>query len=334
MNPIIIESPTRVDLAGGTIDLWPLYNFVGHAQTINVAIDVLTKVVLTPRNDQKIILESIDLKVKKEYLNLHEALADSDQRMRLLQTQLQFWQPNHGFELVTSSQSPVGGGLGGSSSLTISLLKAFSILMKQPFKDVHQMVHVAHNLESEILGTPTGTQDYYPAASGGVNILKYSTWGIAQEVIEIPIELNNYFMLIYTGKSHHSGMNNFAVMTDAVAKDQNTLQCLKELRDIAIDTISAVKAKKFALIPECFRREFSARIRLAPEFSSPEIEKLAELSLQNGADAVKICGAGGGGCVLVWCAPEKQAQVRDACHKAGFQVMPTKLINPLKSSGS
>ena len=122
MNPIIIESPTRVDLAGGTIDLWPLYNFVGHAQTINVAIDVLTKVVLTPRNDQKIILESIDLKVKKEYLNLHEALADSDQRMRLLQTQLQFWQPNHGFELVTSSQSPVGGGLGGSSSLTISLL--------------------------------------------------------------------------------------------------------------------------------------------------------------------------------------------------------------------
>ena len=175
--------------------------------------------------------------------------------------------------------------------------------MKQPFKDVHQMVHVAHNLESEILGTPTGTQDYYPAASGGVNILKYSTWGIAQEVIEIPIELNNYFML-------------------------------KELRDIAIDTISAVKAKKFALIPECFRREFSARIRLAPEFSSPEIEKLAELSLQNGADAVKICGAGGGGCVLVWCAPEKQAQVRDACHKAGFQVMPTKLINPLKSSGS
>lgn len=334
MSSINIESPTRVDLAGGTIDLWPLYNFVGNAMTINVAIDVLTKVSLTPRQDQKIVLESLDLKLKKEYQNLSEALADTDQRMRLLQTQLKFWQPDQGFELITSSQSPVGGGLGGSSSLTISLLKAFALFMQQPFKDVHQMVHVAHNLESEILGTPTGTQDYYPAASGGVNVLKYSSWGIEQEVLEIPNELNNYFMLIYTGKSHHSGMNNFAVMTDAVAQDQNTLQCLKELRDIAIDTVLAVKQKKFDAIPECFRREYSARVRLAPEFSSPEIEKLAELSLQNGADAVKICGAGGGGCVLVWCAPEKQAQVRDACHKAGFQVMPTKLISPLKSNDS
>lgn len=334
MSSIVIESPTRVDLAGGTIDLWPLYNFVGHAITINVAIDVMTKVVLTPRQDQKITLESLDLKLKKEYDHLNAALADVDQRMLLLQTQLKFWQPNLGFDLVTSSQSPVGGGLGGSSSLTISLLKAFALFLNRPFKDIHQMVHVAHNLEAEILGTPTGTQDYYPAASGGVNILKYSTWGIEQEVLDIPLELNDYFMLIYTGKSHHSGMNNFAVMTDAVAKDNNTLNCLKELRDIAIDTVCAVKEKKFHLIPDCFRREYSARVRLAPEFSSPEIEKLAELSLQNGADAVKICGAGGGGCVLVWCAPQNQSQVRDACHKAGFQVMPTKLISPLKSNDS
>lgn len=330
MKAIIIESPTRVDLAGGTLDMWPLYNFVGQAVTVNVAIDVFTRVVLTPRADSKIILESLDLKLKKEYQNLKDALSDSDQRMHLLKKQLEFWRPSGGFELVTSSQSPVGGGLGGSSSLTISLLKAFSQFVRRPFESVHQMVHVAHNIEADILGTPTGTQDYYPAASGGMNILRYSQWGIEQEVIEVPEVLNQYFILIYTGKSHHSGLNNFAVLTDAVAKDQNTIECLKELKLIAEDTVQLIKNNKLTELPECFRREFSARVRLAPEFSSPEIAKLAELSLQNGAEAVKICGAGGGGCVLVWCSPQYQEKVRQACHKAGFQVMPTKLISPLK----
>ncbi|HWU42132.1 MAG TPA: hypothetical protein VN132_01800, partial [Bdellovibrio sp.] len=72
-----------------------------------------------------------------------------------------------------------------------------------------------------------------------------------------------------------------------------------------------------------------ARVRLAPEFTSPEISRLAELSLQNGAEAVKICGAGGGGCVLVWCPPEKKQGVAHACQKAGFQVMDAKPVNPL-----
>ena len=330
MKKISVSSPTRVDLAGGTLDLWPLYLFIGGASTVNVAIDVMTKAEIEEMPDQSITLISDDLALKKTFKNLAEALSDNDPLLCLLQTQLRYWKPEKGFILRTSSQSPVGGGLGGSSSLTISLMKAFAEFCDRPFKDVHQMVHVAHNIEAEILNTPTGTQDYYPAASGGINVLEYSYNGIKQEILDVEgTPLQDYFMLVYTGKAHHSGLNNFEVMKDSVTKDVGTLQALKDLKVIAQDMEKTIRAKNWTRLGELFRKEFEARVRLAPEFSSPEIEKLAEVSLQNGAEAVKICGAGGGGCVLVWCSPDKQKGVATACQEAGFKVMSAKPVAPL-----
>lgn len=330
MQKIVVKSPTRVDLAGGTLDLWPLYLFINGASTVNVAIDIYTVAEITPHEDQTIVLESADLKLRKAYTNLMEALSDPDPQMILLQTQLRYWMPKQGFTLKTSSQSPVGGGLGGSSSLTISLMKAFAQFCGRPFKSIHEMVHVAHNIEAEILNTPTGTQDYYPAASGGLNVLHYSYDGIEQQVLPVSqTPLAEKFMLVYTGKAHHSGLNNFEVMKDSVVKDANTLQALRDLKGIAIETEHAIRSGHWKELGGLFKREFEARVRLAPEFSSPEIYKLAEVSLQNGAEAVKICGAGGGGCVLVWCPPEKRERVAQACQKAGFQVMDAKPVDPL-----
>jgi D-glycero-alpha-D-manno-heptose-7-phosphate kinase len=328
---IHIQSPTRVDLAGGTLDLWPLYLLVGGgATTVNVAIDIYTHAILDDLEDGKILLESKDLNLVKEYKNLSEALADSDPRMILLQTQLRYWKPKKGFSLVTKSDSPVGGGLGGSSSLTISLMKAFAKFEGRSFKNNHEIVHTAHNIEAEILNTPTGTQDYYPAVGGGLNILKYDYDGIRQEIL--PVEdspLAQHFLLVYTGKAHHSGLNNFEVMKGAINKDPRTLKALRDIKEIGLNTEAVVRAGKWQDLPALFRAEFEARVRLAPAFTSPEIEKLNELSLQNGAQAVKICGAGGGGCVLVWTPENKKEGVASACQKAGFQVLATRPVNPL-----
>lgn len=330
MQKILVKSPTRVDLAGGTLDLWPLYLFINGASTVNVAISIYTTAELTPHDDTTIVLESADLKIRKAYSNLVDALSDPDPKMILLQTQLRYWMPQKGFTLKTFSDSPVGGGLGGSSSLTISLMKAFSQFCGRPFKDIHHMVHVAHNIEAEILNTPTGTQDYYPAASGGLNILRYGYDGVQQEVMRVEnTPLAEKFMLVYTGKAHHSGLNNFEVMKDSVIKDATTLKALRDLKVIAIETEHAIRAGNWKDLGTLFKREFESRVRLAPEFSSPEIYKLAEVSLQNGAEAVKICGAGGGGCVLVWCPPDKREGVANACQKAGFQVMDAKPVDPL-----
>lgn len=330
---IHIQSPTRVDLAGGTLDLWPLYLFVGGATTVNVAIDIYTHATIESLDKGRVVLESRDLNLVKEYKNLGEALRDPDPRMVLLQTQLRYWQPQEGFKLTTQSDSPVGGGLGGSSSLTVSIMKAFAQFCGRFFKDTHELVNVAHNIEAEILHTPTGTQDYYPAAEGGLNILRYDYNGIQQETL--PVEhspLAQHFLLVYTGKSHHSGLNNFEVLKGAISKDPKTLLALSEIKDIAVRTEKAARESRWSELPALFREEFTARVRLAPAFTSPEIEKLNELSLQSGAEAVKICGAGGGGCVLVWTPENKKEGVANACQKAGFQVLATQPVNPLMSA--
>lgn len=334
MKSIVVQSPTRVDLAGGTLDMWPLFNFVDGAVTVNVAIDIFTTAEITERADGKIELHSEDLKFQKTFASLDECLKDSDPKLNLLKLQLKYWKPKKGFTLRTRSDSPVGGGLGGSSSLTVSLLKAFDLFCEEQnggrkLKSIHQLVNVAHNIEAEVLNTPTGTQDYYPAASGGINLLKYSVEGIQQEVLDHETEeLAQNFMLIYTGKAHHSGLNNFEVLQRAVSKDMTTMAALHEIKKIADETADVVKHRAWAKLPDLFQKEFSARVKLAKAFSSPEIERLAQVSLQAGAQAVKICGAGGGGCVLVWAPPAVREKVAQACQQAGFQVLAAKPVGP------
>ena len=330
MSPIIVQSPTRVDLAGGTFDLWPLYNFIGHAITVNVAIDVYTKAILTPRTDKIVVIESKDLGLRREFSDLGTLLIDPDPHLQLFKPVFRYWNPSQGFSLVTESQSPVGGGLGGSSSLIVTLMKAFSQWMGKSFDSTHQLVHVCHNLEAEVLNTPTGTQDYYPAISGGLNILKYTTDGITQSVLPLQgTPFAESFLLVYTGKAHHSGINNFEVVKAAVAQDSTTLKCLRDLRNISEEMALACQNNEWNRLPSLFNREFLARVKLAPSFTSPDIHKLQEISMQGGALAVKICGAGGGGCVLVWTKPMQRQVVSDLCEKAGFHPMKSVPVDPL-----
>lgn len=323
---IQIKSPTRVDLAGGTLDLWPLFNFFGGAKTINVAIDIFTYVDLEISPSGTIELESLDLKKRKAYSSYESALQDRDPDFSLYRIVLEYFKPNFGFTLTTRSESPVGGGLGGSSSLMISLLKAFSKATLKPFSSVAQMVEVAHNLEAQLLLTPTGTQDYYPAVSGGINLLEYSASGIKQSLFDhqVKAEIEDRFLLVYTGRSHHSGMNNFEVLQKAVGKDQTTIRALSSLRLVAEEMYAKVRAGHWHEMGPLFRREYDARIQLAPAISSPEIEKLHQITLEAGAEALKICGAGGGGCVLVWCPPGRKGALAEVCKNAGFEVLAAK----------
>jgi D-glycero-alpha-D-manno-heptose-7-phosphate kinase len=317
------------------LDLWPLYNFVGGAKTVNVAIDIYTGAEIQELPGTEVILESKDLNFSKKYKNLEAALSDSDPNLKLLQVQLAYWRPQKGFHLITESQSPVGGGLGGSSSLTISIQKAFSQFTGKKLKDAKDYVMLAHNLEAQVLNTPTGTQDYFPAVTGGLSIIDYSADGVRSEVLPVHSSpLEKHFMLLYTGKAHHSGLNNFEVMQNAVAKKPVTMRALFDLKQIAGHMAEACRKNNWNELPKLFNQELEARLQLAPAFSSPEIDKLAELSLKNGASAVKICGAGGGGCVLVWCPEQQQGKVTEACQKEGFKVLKARPVDPLSSIDS
>ncbi|MCM2280715.1 MAG: galactokinase [Bdellovibrionaceae bacterium] len=321
MEEIYERSPTRVDLAGGTLDCWPLYLFLANPVTVNVAIDIFTHCHLTPRTTPEIELISDDLGVRRSYANLDAALADTDPNFELYRAHLRFFQPVSGFTLRTRSESPVGGGLGGSSSLCISMIKAFN-RMRGTWMRTDEMVRIASHLEAQVLVKPTGTQDYFPPIFGGLCFIEYGVPGPRVETHPIPKDVfDGRFLLVYTGKSHHSGINNWQVIKNYLDGDEHTRSCMRELALVSKRMQAAILSRSWDELPGLFEEEFKARVALSVGFSSPEILRLKELASQHGAIA-KICGAGGGGCVMIWC-PERQAgRVRDAVAAAGFQALP------------
>ncbi|MEQ1664677.1 MAG: galactokinase [Bdellovibrionales bacterium] len=316
---IDIQSSTRVDLAGGTLDCWPLYLFVGDCVTVNLSIDVFTGCKLAIRKDNMIEITVTDLKYKKSFSTLNELVNSLDPEVQLLKEVALFFNPKFGFELQTYSQSPVGGGLGGSSSLCVSLIKAFCENNGTKLT-TDQIVELAHNLEARVLRSPTGTQDYFPAIEPGLNIIHYKASGVHLERPQISLEpLYEKLLLIYTGRSHHSGINNWQVIKKVIDGDIDTLNCLKEIARISADTAEACRKQDWGKLPGLFRNEFDFRIKLSAYFSSPEIEQLKKLVIESGGDAVKICGAGGGGCVLVWAEQKFHERISESCLVNGFR---------------
>lgn len=320
------QSATRVDLSGGTLDCWPLYLMVGDCVTVNLSISISTFVQLQAREDKEISIHMRDLKYKKTFASLKDFLNSREPELRLVQRHVDFWKPKTGFELETSSESPIGGGLGGSSSLTISLIKAFSDWFERPL-GVYESVELAHNLEAQVLGKMTGTQDYFPALQPGLNAIHYTPVGARIEPLGGESDFwNSHLTLVYTGQPHQSGLNNWHVIKAVLDGDSGPLRALADIREISWDMYRAVQAKDWDALPALFDREFEARVRLSSSFSSPEIDRLRAVALKSGAQAVKICGAGGGGCVLIWSQPELKQKVEIGCREKGFEVLGVKAV--------
>ena len=325
-NEVLVQSPTRIDFAGGTLDCWPINALLNPVSTINVAISIYTTCRLSFRDDNKIIIHSREMDRTFEFNNLEECLSCEEKDFLFFREHIDYWKPDFGFNLSAQSDSPVGGGLGGSSSLSVSIFKAFCQLKEIEIDD-YEVVRICSGIEAKILKMPTGTQDYFPPLKGGMNIIDYKFgWPEVQSLTTADFNINDNISIFFTGRSHHSGINNWQVIKNFVEGDQTTCAALNKIREVAEDTREAVLDKNWKKLPQLFKKEFDARMSLASSFSSPEIEKLAEVAEQNGADAINICGAGGGGCVFIWSEPARKAQIIEACVKEGFQHLDVELV--------
>jgi D-glycero-alpha-D-manno-heptose-7-phosphate kinase len=286
----------------------------------------MTRVELKPLSENEVRLEITDLNYKKNFNSFEAMMLSNDPELTLVQKVVAFFKPQTGFELKTVSESPVGGGLGGSSSLTISLIKAFLTWQEKKLSTI-EMVELAHNLEAQVLKRPTGTQDYIPACEKGLNIIHYTPQGLRVEKLEHQVQpLFDNLLLVYTGKAHHSGINNWQVIKSVIDEDAQTLSALRETARIANSVASVCRLRAWERLPALFKEEFSARVKLSAGFSSPEIERLNALALENGALATKICGAGGGGTVLLWAEKAQHARLESLCLKSGFQPIPIRPV--------
>ncbi len=323
---ITTSAPPRVDLAGGTIDIWPLYLFHPGATTVNFAVSLYARCRIETRDDGRIILESRDRKVvfETELSQLEDLLLE--ERLELISKLVHFFKPTTGFHLVADSAAPAGAGLGGSSALAIACIGALNQLVGNRY-DQHKFVTIAANVESTVIKVPAGFQDYYPPLFGSVSALHFGADGIKREALEINSEeLERRIAICYTGEPRMSGINNWEIYKRHIDGDTELFSLFESIRDSARNMREALLADDWDRVAQVMKDGYPNRKRLAPTITTPQMDALVEKALANGALAAKVCGAGGGGCIALFCEAGRREEVERAlAAEEGAEVLDWKL---------
>ena len=311
------SAPTRIDLAGGTFDIWPLYLFHDRAQTINAAISLRAHCSLTSRDDRRVVLISDDTGERVEADSPAELGAD---RLPLLARLVRHFDAR-GVDVRTRSDSPVGAGIAGSSALNIALIAALAAWTGREVPD-EELLWTAMNVEAQVIGVPTGVQDYRPALFGGVAAIDMGLTGVRRSRLEVDFgDLNRRIVLAYTGASRQSGINNWEVMKRRIDGDLSVIRAFNGIRDAAAGVREALGKGDWASVATHLDAEWSFRKRLAPGVTTPVIDDILERARAAGALAGKVCGAGGGGCLFCLVPPERHEAVTAALSSAGATVL-------------
>ena len=311
---MIIESsaPTRVDLAGGTIDIPPLFLFHEGASTVNFAVDLMAKCRIETRDDDKIILESIDRDVKFETSLGEIGALYNEPRLELLSKLVYFFNPETGFNMTTESEAPAGAGLAGSSTLNIACIGALNKLVGNRYPE-ENFIRIAANIECQVIKVPTGFQDYYSAQYGGAACIHFRPDGMKREALSIDVKtLEERIVVCYTGEPRNSGTNNWEITKRHIDGDVETFAIFEGIRDTSRDLRVALLENDWAKVGEVLQSAYPRRKKLSPNITTAQMDLLIEKALANGAIAAKVCGAGGGGCIAFFCEEDGKAAVEKA----------------------
>lgn len=321
---IFSRSPTRIDLAGGTLDIWPLFHLFDNPPTVNAAINLFATVKITPLSGSKIRVHSKDLNLRETFSSLNKVPVKHP--LELILRTIQFYKPKTGFAIETNCEAPPGSGIGGSSSLSIALNGALNRLTNKKLSR-SQILTAAQNIETQVISVPTGWQDYYPALYGGVLSLRSNMLQIEVEKIKTDLEdLTNRITLCYTGKPRKSGINNWEVFRDTIEGNKKVVKNLERISANSRDMSKVLIKNNISELPALLKKEWIARKKLAPGIVSPEIHQIATAAQKAGALASKVCGAGGGGCVAFISNKENKSSIRKAIEKEGAHFLNFKFV--------
>src|SRR3990172_4107337 len=331
----------------------------GGAVTINLAITIGTRVRVEPYAEG-VAVYSEDLGFGVEAPTA-AALPVGGPLDLILRTLRYCALPTH-TRVVTASDAPRGSGLGASSSLLVALLAACERCRTRgsPRRRVLRpdLVDIAAKLEAQSINAPTGKQDYYAALQGGLNAIWF---GLEQETVEplLPLRrlaaLEEHLVLTFTGEPHASGRTNWGMMRAYLDGVPETVRGLRAIRRISQEMREALRrgdlrasarllreeweqrrglaeggraARRGAASlppPRLLREEWEQRRGLAEGVSTPEIERAITTARKAGALASKVCGAGGGGCVVSVVPAERKGTVERALTEANFRVLPFRI---------
>ncbi len=316
------RAPTRIDLAGGTLDIWPLYLFHEGAVTVNCAITRYASclIEISPKN-KRIVLLSRDTRRRESFPSLAALDRAKRYRLPLLAHLVRFFRPQSGFTLVTDSEAPAGAGIGGSSALAVAICAALDRLTGTGH-GLEDWIHISRDAEAIVIRVPTGTQDHYPPAFGGASAIELLPGRERREALLVDLdELERRLVLCYTGKPRQSGINNWEVFKAHLNGDRRVWRNLEQIAGVARQMRTALERADWSEVGRLVRAEWAFRRRNLPTISTPVVDRIIAAARRVGALGGKVCGAGGGGCLALVIEPEARARVEAAVAASGGELL-------------
>jgi len=311
----------RIDLAGGTLDIWPLGLLHPGSRTVNLAIDLPVEVDLELANKGYRIRQG-----RSEIaVDSPRELAESEGGALIGQIALDIDLPPS--TLRIKSTSPLGGGLGASSALAVATLAAAEAIAGGTPSSATQLARRARDIEARLMNLPTGVQDHFPALLGGALEIEYRPGGERVRSLEVDIEsLGDSMLVAYTGQSHFSAGNNWRIVRRRLEGDAEIIELFDGIRDTAEELPQVLEQGDWQSAGKLVAREWSYRSQLAEGISTPEIEALLATAGREGAWGGKACGAGGGGCIVLLCPADRRRRIAEALTAAGARVLPARPV--------
>jgi D-glycero-alpha-D-manno-heptose-7-phosphate kinase len=349
------KAPTRMDLAGGTVDLWPLYLFLDRPVTVNLGIDLFAEAELETSEAKSGGQGSITLKSQDQGHELKLAWSDLESASAPPQLELHLkllrhfareraeeaGKRNHGFDLTlgTKAKSPAGAGLGGSSTLSVAIVGALATWARQGtpratidvLRDGEKFIDIVRDVETTVIQVPAGIQDYYGAMFGGLQALRWGAGSHRREWLPESIlgELEKRLMLFYSGQSRNSGINNWALFKGFIDNQQDVRARFGKIVQATRELEAALRAGDWTAAGRAITDEWWTRKTLAAGITTPEMERAFEAAQAITPVSGKVCGAGGGGCFFVYLPdpkPEYRSQIEAAFVAQGIRPLPFRAV--------
>lgn len=319
--------PTRVDLAGGTLDVYPLYLFEDGGLTINAAISVHGHVTVEERPDARIHIRSQDTGAEEALASLAGMPMGGD--LDLVKKALRFYRPRRGLNVTLRSEAPHGSGLGASSALLMALSSALNEIENLGLSK-ERMIDLGANIEAQVIGIPTGKQDYFPPLFGGLCSIWFDVDGHRLERLDegndLIDRLNERLILTFTNVSRFSGVTNWAMLKRYIEREGDTVAHLRRIKEVALAMRRSLAVGDLDEFARLLAVEWENRKALAEGVTTLEIDAMIAAAKAKGARASKLCGAGGGGCMITYAEPEDVPAVRQALVDAGATLMPFRIV--------
>lgn len=320
---VIARAPLRISFVGGGTDFPHWFGEHGGA-VLSATIDHYAEVTMQPRDDDRIQIRSLDF----GHLVAYDVEAEPvyDGAMDLPKAALARVGVRHGVDLDIRSDAPPGSGLGGSSALVTAVVAALLALERRRMT-ADELARTCYEIERRDLGIAGGWQDQFATAFGGLNLLEFFAEGARVTPVRaepaVLSELRSNLLLCYTGRVRTDvGLIDTQVRLHAEGREE-TIQGMKQLQSLAYEMRDVLEHGDVASIGPLLGEAYENKKRMNPQIADgTPIERLFAAARDAGASGAKICGAGGGGYLLLACDPARQREVRAALEALGGRFVP------------